>query len=134
MEESQLLKKFPEYCESQKFIAVFTKTLPLVPIVSHINPVYTLPSYLLNIHFNIILQPTTTSSIWSISLHVFISRVFIANLREGEMLEDHKANGRTQLMVSKPVLVAQSFFGDRNILYAFLFSPIRAIYPVTHSL
>jgi hypothetical protein len=39
----------------------------LVPILSHINPIHTIPSYLSKIHFNIVHQPTSWSSQWSLS-------------------------------------------------------------------
>jgi hypothetical protein len=52
------------------------------------------------------------------------------NLREGEMLEGHQANGRNQLRVSKRVLEAQFLFAQKKNLYAFLFSLVRATYPV----
>jgi hypothetical protein len=35
---------------------------PLVPILSQINPVHTIPAYIRTFHFNIILQPTSMSS------------------------------------------------------------------------
>jgi hypothetical protein len=38
------------------------KSPPLVPILSQINPIYTIPSYLSKIHFNIVHPPTSWSS------------------------------------------------------------------------
>jgi hypothetical protein len=35
------------------------KNTPLVPIISHINPIHTIPSYLSKIHFNTVHLPTT---------------------------------------------------------------------------
>jgi hypothetical protein len=43
------------------------KSPPLVPILSHINPIHTIPSYLSKIHFNIVHPPTSWSSQWSLS-------------------------------------------------------------------
>jgi hypothetical protein len=43
------------------------KSLPLVPILSQIDPIHTIPSYLSKIHFNIVHSPTTWSSQWSLS-------------------------------------------------------------------
>jgi hypothetical protein len=41
------------------------KSPPLVPILSQIDPVPTIPSYLSKIHFNIVHPPTSWSSQWS---------------------------------------------------------------------
>jgi hypothetical protein len=43
------------------------KSPPLVRILSHIDPIPTIPSYLSKIHFNIIRPPTSWSSQWSLS-------------------------------------------------------------------
>jgi hypothetical protein len=43
------------------------KSPPLVPIVSQINPIHTIPSYLSKIHSNIVHPPTSSSSQWSLS-------------------------------------------------------------------
>jgi hypothetical protein len=44
------------------------KSPPLVPILSQINLIYTIPSYLSKIHFNIVHPPTPWSSQWSLSI------------------------------------------------------------------
>ena len=44
------------------------KCLPPVPILSQLDPVHTPTSYILKIHFNIILPPTPGSPKWSLSL------------------------------------------------------------------
>jgi hypothetical protein len=43
------------------------KNPPLVPILSHINQIRTIPSYLSKIEFNIVRPPTSWSSQWSVS-------------------------------------------------------------------
>jgi hypothetical protein len=45
---------------------VFTRALPLVPILSQIDPVHTIPRYLSKIHFIIDHPPTSWSSQWSL--------------------------------------------------------------------
>jgi hypothetical protein len=46
------------------------KYLPLVPILSQINPIHTIPSYLSKIHFNIVHPPTSRSSQWSLTFWI----------------------------------------------------------------
>jgi hypothetical protein len=40
---------------------------PLIPILSHINPIHSMPSYLSKIHFNTVHPPTSWFSQWSLS-------------------------------------------------------------------
>jgi hypothetical protein len=47
------------------------KNPSLVPILSQINPIYTIPSYLPKIHFNMVYTPTFWSSQWSLFFLVF---------------------------------------------------------------
>jgi hypothetical protein len=47
------------------------KSRPLVPIMSHINLIYSIPSYLSKIHFNIVHPSTFWSSQWSLSFWLF---------------------------------------------------------------
>jgi hypothetical protein len=42
-------------------------SLPLVPILSQINPIHTIPSYLSKIHLNIVYPSTSRSSQWSLT-------------------------------------------------------------------
>jgi hypothetical protein len=42
----------------------------LVPILSQINPIHPIPSYLSKIHFNIVHPPTSWSSQWSLSFWI----------------------------------------------------------------
>jgi hypothetical protein len=46
------------------------KSPPLVPILTQINPIHTIPSYLSKIHFNIVHPPTSWSSQWFISFWI----------------------------------------------------------------
>jgi hypothetical protein len=43
------------------------KSSPLVPILSHINPIHSIPSYISKIHFNIVHPSTSWSAQWCLS-------------------------------------------------------------------
>ena len=63
----QLVKKFPEFYETRRFITVFTRARHLS--LSSVRSIQsTSPSHLLNICFNFILPSTHRSSKWSLSL------------------------------------------------------------------
>jgi hypothetical protein len=51
------------------------KSHPLVPILSQVNPIHTIPSYLSKIHFNIV-QPPTSYQTCIITLKTCINSVF----------------------------------------------------------
>jgi hypothetical protein len=46
------------------------KSPPLAPILSQINPIHTIPSYLSKMHINMVHPPTSWSSQWSLSFWI----------------------------------------------------------------
>jgi hypothetical protein len=91
------------------------KSPPLVPILSHMNPIHTIPSYLSKIHFNIFRPPTSSSSQWSLS-HLAEQRNLKIYLTEYEFYCDQTGRELSELslgqnMFSQPYscLMSSSF-------------------------
>jgi len=63
----KLVKKFPHFLEPEGS-SPYSQVPASCPILSQLHPVPTTPSYILKIHFNIILPSTYGSPQWSLSL------------------------------------------------------------------
>jgi len=63
----QLVKNFPAFYGTRKFIIFVTNSLPVIPILSQLNQVHTLSFYFLEIHFNVILPFKSLSSDYFLS-------------------------------------------------------------------
>jgi hypothetical protein len=59
--------KFPNILRNPKVHYRVKKSPSLVPVLSNIDPVHTIPSYLSKIYFNSVHSPTSWSSYWSLS-------------------------------------------------------------------
>jgi hypothetical protein len=66
LKHPKLLKKFPAFYRTQRFITVFTRARHLS--LSSARLIQSMPPYLSKIHFNIILPSTPGSFKWSLSL------------------------------------------------------------------
>jgi hypothetical protein len=66
------------------------KNPPLVPILSQINLIHTIPHYLSNIHFNIIHSPSCWSSQWffpsDFPINILLRVTWVASLFRGSLL------------------------------------------------
>jgi hypothetical protein len=72
---------------------------PLVPILSQINPIHIMPSYLSKIHFNIVHPPTSWPSQWSHWHHIELKCIYINhnNNNNNVLIYTHNSTGRGQL-------------------------------------
>jgi hypothetical protein len=65
---SQLVKKFPTFYETRKFITIFTSARQPFPILSQRYLLHASPSHFLKIYFNIILPSKPKYSKWLLSI------------------------------------------------------------------
>jgi hypothetical protein len=63
---AHLVKKFPAFYGTHRFLTMLTKSPPLVPNFSKMNPVHSFPHYFPEILSNIIFPSTPRSSEWSL--------------------------------------------------------------------
>jgi hypothetical protein len=66
----QLVKNFPAFVGTRRFIIVVTNSLPVIPMLSQLNQVHALSFYFLEIHFNVILASKSLSSDYSLSFRL----------------------------------------------------------------
>jgi hypothetical protein len=59
-------QELPSILRNPKVHCYVHKSPTVVPILSQINPIHTIPFYLSKIHFNILHPPTSWSSQWSL--------------------------------------------------------------------
>ena len=70
--DSQLVKKFPAFYGTRRYITAFTCVRHLVPIPSQLVPVHTPTSHL---HLNIILPSTPGSPKWSLFIRTLVTHL-----------------------------------------------------------
>jgi len=76
----QLVKKFPTFYGTRRFITCIHNSPPPVPILIQLDPVHTPKSHFLKIHLNIILPTTPGSPKWSLNFGFFHQNPVYASL------------------------------------------------------
>jgi hypothetical protein len=94
------------------------KSLPLVPILSHVNPIHINPSYFSKIHFSIVHPPTSWSSSY---LFIYLLASIYPSISLSTYLSIYLIVCLSNIRLSTPVAPTSSIWNLWNALFHFSF-------------